>query len=296
MALETYYTLLDVAVSATAAEIRRAYIRKAAECHPDKVATLDPEIQDLAKEKMLRLNEAYDVLRSPGERCRYDDYLRTLDPTFGRSGSEAPAPPQGPSPVDEERAAREEQERQRAAEAEERRKEADRQAAEEESRRAAEEKARQLRRLTPLLKFTTQALPVLDGSIRWRPSEDEYFDSIHRGTGKGVLRTYAYVKGFTSLDLESFAPLKSYATDLLGMAQGVLLKHYHSVIAVPAHVEDLEALRSAVRHFNVELLNLRPARKNVTVLVGFLDPEARAMFMPFSDQSVPDLSRLHIPR
>lgn len=64
----TYYDVLGVPVTATQAEIKRAYIAQIKFFHPD-VFTDFPEI---AKEKSAQLNEAYSVLSSPEKRAEYD--------------------------------------------------------------------------------------------------------------------------------------------------------------------------------------------------------------------------------
>ena len=67
-----YYVILDVARTATDAEIKRAYRKLAQKWHPD--VNKDPAADDRFKE----LNEAYQVLSDPGRRQTYD--------MFGRAG------------------------------------------------------------------------------------------------------------------------------------------------------------------------------------------------------------------
>lgn len=61
-----YYSTLGVARDASADEIRRAYRKLARETHPDVDKTSG------AKERFQRLNEAYEVLKDPNTRRRYD--------------------------------------------------------------------------------------------------------------------------------------------------------------------------------------------------------------------------------
>jgi curved DNA-binding protein CbpA len=56
------YKVLRLKKGATRDEIRAAYRREVAQYHPDKVAQLGPELQELATEKTKQLNEAYRVL------------------------------------------------------------------------------------------------------------------------------------------------------------------------------------------------------------------------------------------
>jgi curved DNA-binding protein CbpA len=60
-----YYTLLEVSPKATTAEIKRSYRRLARLHHPD----LNQQAHDI---HIKRLNEAYEVLRDPVKRAKYD--------------------------------------------------------------------------------------------------------------------------------------------------------------------------------------------------------------------------------
>lgn len=54
--------LLEVPPTADREAIERAFRRKSRTCHPDKVAHLDPEFQELAERKFRRLRGAYEIL------------------------------------------------------------------------------------------------------------------------------------------------------------------------------------------------------------------------------------------
>ncbi|MCI6643979.1 MAG: molecular chaperone DnaJ [Alloprevotella sp.] len=70
MAAETdYYKILEVDKSATADEIKRAYKKIAMKYHPDR----NPGNKE-AEEKFKQAAEAYDVLRDPDKRARYDQF------------------------------------------------------------------------------------------------------------------------------------------------------------------------------------------------------------------------------
>lgn len=64
-----YYEVLDVAKTATAEEIKKAYRKKAIQYHPDK----NPG-DKAAEEKFKEAAEAYEVLSDPQKRARYDQY------------------------------------------------------------------------------------------------------------------------------------------------------------------------------------------------------------------------------
>jgi len=56
------YNILEVPASATLEEIKQAYRRQANRYHPDKVAHLGQDLQDLAKEKFHEIQWAYEEL------------------------------------------------------------------------------------------------------------------------------------------------------------------------------------------------------------------------------------------
>lgn len=57
------YTVLEIEVSATDDEVKRAYRRMAMKYHPDKVANAGDEIRQQATEKFRTINEAYEHIK-----------------------------------------------------------------------------------------------------------------------------------------------------------------------------------------------------------------------------------------
>ena len=57
-----YYEVLGLTPSATEDEIRQAYRKLMMQYHPDKVATLGPELRQTASEKSKAINEAYMII------------------------------------------------------------------------------------------------------------------------------------------------------------------------------------------------------------------------------------------
>ena len=72
-----YYEVLGVDKNASAEDIKRAFRRKAKECHPD----LHPNDKE-AEERFKELNEANEVLSDPDKRARYDQFGFN-DPAMG---------------------------------------------------------------------------------------------------------------------------------------------------------------------------------------------------------------------
>lgn len=57
------HTLLEVSPQASPEEIKAAYKRAVARYHPDKVAHLGKEFQELAHKKLLAIQQAYEILQ-----------------------------------------------------------------------------------------------------------------------------------------------------------------------------------------------------------------------------------------
>jgi hypothetical protein len=70
--------ILGVSIGATEQQLRAAYREKIFQYHPDKVASLGPELKELAEEKTKEINGAYDVLanRPTANRLRQSTTVR----------------------------------------------------------------------------------------------------------------------------------------------------------------------------------------------------------------------------
>ena len=60
---DSAYSVLEISPSATDDEVKAAYRRMAMKHHPDKVATLGPEVQKAAQEKFQKIQAAYETIK-----------------------------------------------------------------------------------------------------------------------------------------------------------------------------------------------------------------------------------------
>ncbi len=95
-----YYQILGVSPSASASDIRRAYLRQALLWHPDRHVGAGPEEMAMAEAWFKEIGEAYSVLSDPRLRSEYDFFRsrRFGNPAVGvsrPSRQAAPSPSSG---------------------------------------------------------------------------------------------------------------------------------------------------------------------------------------------------------
>jgi hypothetical protein len=88
----SHYDVLGVPVDASTREIRRSYVTRARQAHPDFHADADARTRAENEREMRQLNEAWAVLGDPERRQRYDAGLGDSPARSGPSPS-ASAPP-----------------------------------------------------------------------------------------------------------------------------------------------------------------------------------------------------------
>ena len=98
MALKNYYQLLDIAQTATADEVKRAFRQQIARYHPDKVQHLGKEFQAMAADRAAELTEAYRILSDQGRRAEYDRAFVDAGGQTAPPAAAAPAPNGGDEP------------------------------------------------------------------------------------------------------------------------------------------------------------------------------------------------------
>jgi DnaJ-domain-containing protein 1 len=93
-----HFEILGIPRASTADEVKDAYFRLARPYHPD--ASLDPSLEDLREKRsavFIRLSEAYETLRNPTSRARYENAFPPRRAPR-REAPSAPAPPAPPPP------------------------------------------------------------------------------------------------------------------------------------------------------------------------------------------------------
>lgn len=105
--MATHYEILGVEPDVSHDELKRAYLELALRYHPDRQTDADDATVERSAWRMREVNEAWQVLQSPGRRARYDDDLlaarrrreqdvrergRAWTPTEGSADDDLPAP------------------------------------------------------------------------------------------------------------------------------------------------------------------------------------------------------------
>jgi curved DNA-binding protein CbpA len=84
----TYYEILRVAEDASVDEIQQAFHDLSLRCHPDRFVDDGPDVARAAAKVFKRAAEAYNVLRKPAFRKRYDADLRKGKVSFDEQAVE----------------------------------------------------------------------------------------------------------------------------------------------------------------------------------------------------------------
>ena len=75
----THYDVLGVRPDAPPEDVRRAYLDRARELHPDRTATRSKTDAERAARGMQEVNEAWRILRDPTSRAAYDRALQPVE-------------------------------------------------------------------------------------------------------------------------------------------------------------------------------------------------------------------------
>lgn len=84
------YKTLGVSEDASENEIRAAYLKLVKKYHPDKYS--DPDLKEIANEKLVEINKAYELLSKRGNTARDFDFDRDYGSGYSGSGSSYSGP------------------------------------------------------------------------------------------------------------------------------------------------------------------------------------------------------------
>jgi cytochrome c biogenesis protein CcmG, thiol:disulfide interchange protein DsbE len=91
--MDTYYTRIGLSPNASEKEIEEAYHLQQERYNPDRVASMDEEIQQVARQRIEEMQQAYAILSDPQQRHAYDQRIGIV---YDESHSSSTQPPHLP--------------------------------------------------------------------------------------------------------------------------------------------------------------------------------------------------------
>lgn len=253
----TFYELLNVPMMATTEEIRRAYHKRANECHPDRVRNLDAEIQALAQAKMTQINEAYQVLIDSGRRQEYDQWLlantNVKVDAQGVVSREQPPEPE-PGLTTEELIAK----------------------------------------LEKAINFVKNQILVIDPTIRWKECEQQGFDVVLEGMRK-IERFFVYINTVDVIRAQDAENLIANAPGIVAEKRFLLHKKFSLFLILYMETHEDDRLRAVIRDFNNLAIQKGGSRRTDTTMVAMLNIMSRELYFPYVKGFQPDFSGLTLP-
>jgi len=258
----TYYEILAVSMHSSIEEVRKAYHKRANECHPDRVRNLDPEIQALAERKMTIINEAYNVLTDQARRQEYDQWLLAnadikVDPTGMviradvAAAAEAAAQP-GMSTED------------------------------------------LIAKLEAAINAVKNQILTLDKTIRWKESAQEGFDVSLEGMRK-IERFFIYISTVDTLNLADVQNLAANAPDIVSSKHFLLHKKFSLFLVLYLEDDDDDQIRSIVRNFNQAAIQSGTGRRSDITMLAIGNIATKEVFFPYVKGFQPKLDRVTLP-
>jgi len=254
---KTFYEILSVPMKATVEEIRKAYHKRANECHPDRVRNLDPEIQALAQAKMTSINEAYQVLTDQARRAEYDQWLLantdikiSADGTIQRESEKPPEPGLSTEEL--------------------------------------------IAKLEQAINFIKNQILAIDPTIRWKEIDQEGFDIVLEGMRR-IERFYIYINTVDVLRAVDIKNLIANSEQIVAEKRFLLHKKFSLFLVVYLENEDDDVIRADIRNFNNLALQKTGSRRSDTTMVGLLNIKTHELYFPYVKGFQPNLEGLKLP-
>ena len=258
MAVEkTYYEILDVTMRATLDEIRKAYRKRASECHPDKVSNLDIEIRELAEAKMMQINEAYKVLGNTEQRAEYDEWVTVnTDIQVNSDGSIGAEPEEAPQPG-----------------------------------LSADEL---IAKLEAAIVHVKAQVVATDPAIKWKESAIDGFDTVLEGSRR-IERFFIYLNTVDTLRPVDVDAIIGNSAALSANSKFLLNKKYSLFLVLYLDVEDDNKIRSDIRNFNYQATQQAGGRRAGMNMVAMLNIASGELYFPYVKGFQPNLQGLALP-
>ena len=254
---KTFYEILSVSMSATVEDIRKAYHKRANECHPDRVRNLDPEIQALAEAKMIQINEAYQVLTDQARRSEYDQWLLantdikiSADGTIQREEDKPPEPGLSTEEL--------------------------------------------IAKLEQAINYIKNQILAIDPTIRWKEISQEGFDVVLEGMRR-IERFYIYINTVDVLRGVDCENLIANSEHIVAEKRFLLHKKFSLFLVVYLEDEDDDKIRADIRNFNHLALQKTGARRSDTTMVAIMNIKTHELYFPYVKGFQPNLEGLQLP-
>jgi curved DNA-binding protein CbpA len=256
---KTYYEILDLTMKATPDEIRKAYRKRASECHPDKVSNLDVEIRDLAEAKMMKINEAYNVLGNEAQRAEYDHWISVnKDIIVNADGSIGAEPvvdtPQPGLSADQ-----------------------------------------LIAKLEGAIIHVKAQILATDPTIKWKETSVEGFDTVLEGSRR-IERYFIYLNTVDTLRPLDVEAIIANSTALSANSKFLLNKKYSLFLVLYLDSENDDKIRSEIRDFNNFAISQAGGRRAGVNMVAMINIASGELYFPYVKGFQPDLQGLALPQ
>lgn len=263
-----YYKVLKVTREASIEEIKKAYHERIKECHPDRVHNLDEDFRKMAREKVLKINEAYDFLRKPNQKAKDNDKsLLKIEETC--------------ETVEEREKFRQEEEKEEKEKKEEKERQSRRKKHEDGSivseafLKIIEEK---IRNQNETVKWSRGYLRNFNLTLEGHKRREEYKIYLKTFTQLGEKGLKSVIRQMGSLEVE---PVKLWST------------RFTTVCLAAEDFNNLVEIKKMVKKYNSQRQGIGAKLKRGKSIIAIVDITTRKVFSPFSEKFKPHLRNIY---